>query len=781
MNNDWNASGCHFFAQGQWQEAIHCFQQACQQAPTATQNWHNLGSACFMAQRFEAAEAAFCQARQVAPDNIESAMSLAFLYHQLKRYHQVIAVLEPLNVLVSDAVKRWQLLGTAYRQLHQDEKALTVFKQLLTLTPGEYSVLEALYHLYMGRQEPEQALPYARQLHQAMPTSAEWLLKVAGCLVSTHQYTEAEHHAHLAFIINPDLPDYYRIMSRIQGKKGSSKTLAILQAADERFPQDANWFRMMLLYGHMSPAISLETHAQWTQLWGERFAAQYYPANPLFYNPTLPDKKLRIGYVSADFNLHSAANVLSLLFEQADRQQYDIYAYYNQRKYDQATDFFKHHSHVWREIWHLDDEQVTGLIRNDEIDILVDLSGLTDGNRLLVFARKPAPIQFTGLGFGCSTGIRTMDYRFSDRHMVLPSTASLYPEAIAYLTSLLVISPEHYVLPERSFVLPMSTNGYLTLGYGNDPIKLNDQVLTLWSRLLHSIASSRLHFKYDGFEYEQLQAHLRAFFAQQGIAGERLLFSGQTNHTLHMEFYNGVDIVLDPFPYNGGISTLNALSMGLPVVTLETPNGNRASISLLQNLGLPELIAQSEAEYMAKVQELAAHPDKLLAYREFIPKQLKESVISQPQHFMQEVESVYRKAWHTWCEQAKQNPVRQKLLMGMQEHLKKNMAAAEQAYRSVLQREPQQADALHALGLLMFQRQEPACLTLLNKAIEFAPHQDYFWWNLGIVQHVFGQTEAATASFKKAIHLNRTLAEAGATKSLIFSATASQLAEALSG
>jgi predicted O-linked N-acetylglucosamine transferase (SPINDLY family) len=331
--------------------------------------------------------------------------------------------------------------------------------------------------------------------------------------------------------------------------------------------------------------------------------------------------------------------------ETHDRQQFEIFCYSNVAAPDFVTARLQPLASAWREIRALSDEQVAALIRRDQIDILIDLTTHGDGNRLLVFARKPAPVQVTWLGYPGTTGLATIDYRFTDPYLDPPGLFdACYSERSIRLPDTFWCYSPIALTPVSD--LPALHNGTITFGGLNAFFKVNPGVLSLWARALHAVERSRLMMRVpEGCSRQWVLDTLKL----EGISAERIEFVGRQPRGRYLETYHRIDIALDTFPYNGHTTTLDALWMGVPAVTLvgQTVVG-RAGHSQLTNLGLPELIAQSTAEFVNIAATLASNLDRLRQLRSTLRPQMERSPLMDSARFTRNLETTYRQLWHTW-------------------------------------------------------------------------------------------------------------------------------------
>jgi predicted O-linked N-acetylglucosamine transferase (SPINDLY family) len=317
------------------------------------------------------------------------------------------------------------------------------------------------------------------------------------------------------------------------------------------------------------------------------------------------------------------------------------------------TERLKQRSHHWHNIRGKTDDDVAALIRADAIDILIDLAGHTENNRLPVFARKPAPVQVTYLGYPNTTGLRTIDYRLTDIEADPPGQEPYHTEQLVRLPHgfLCYTSP-----PDAPAVtaLPTSTVGHVTFGSFNNLAKMTPEVIGLWAQILKAIPGSRLVIKNKSMKDGPTRERYLALFRETGITEDRLDFVAWIPEAAdHLGAYAHVDIALDTFPYNGTTTTCEALWMGVPVITLAGErHAARVGVSLLTRVGLTELIAQSPEEYVKLAVELAADTERLVQLRAGMRERMKHSPLCDAKSFTRDLETAYRGMWREWCEAA---------------------------------------------------------------------------------------------------------------------------------
>jgi predicted O-linked N-acetylglucosamine transferase (SPINDLY family) len=332
------------------------------------------------------------------------------------------------------------------------------------------------------------------------------------------------------------------------------------------------------------------------------------------------------------------------VLENHDKSRFEVICYCGAPIEDAVTDTFRHVADRWHNILQWSDDQLAECIRADKVDILIDLSGFTEGNRLRTFARKPAPIQVTAWGDGTGTGMPTMDYLFADAVRVPSEVRHLFAEQVCDLPCPFIIEPPPAGL--RACEPPAISNGYLTYGAFTRASRLSSAVLDVWARIMRSEASSRLVIKDHLLKDVSIQTRLLEHFAALGIASDRINLIGQTSREEHLAAYRLIDIGLDPFPHGGGVSTWETLHMGVPVVTkLGNSLASRHGGSILSAIDMADWIATSDDQYVDIA--LRSTPDRLRTIRNELPDLIARRC--SPAAYTRAVEAAYRTMWERYC------------------------------------------------------------------------------------------------------------------------------------
>ena len=362
-----------------------------------------------------------------------------------------------------------------------------------------------------------------------------------------------------------------------------------------------------------------------------------------------PDRRPRVGLVSADFAGHAAGHFLRALFAHRDPAAIELVAYANQARADTLTQAFRASADAWRDVAGISDPALLERIRADGIDILIDLSGHSAGNRLAVFALRAAPVQATWLGFPATTGVAEMDWLIADRVMVPAGAEGEFTERVARLSDIAWC----YTPPDDAPAVvpsPCLSQGHVTFASFSFPAKLNEPLLRVWAALLQAVPGARLLLKYVGFDDALARDRVASIMAAAGIGADRLDFAGWTPDAHMLAAYGTVDIALDPFPFAGGTTTCEALWMGVPVVTQRgAAMAGRTSAALLQAAGLGGLVAKDAADYVALAAALAGDTGRLASLRASLRPRLAASPVTDGPRFARAFEGLLRAMWQGWC------------------------------------------------------------------------------------------------------------------------------------
>jgi len=438
---------------------------------------------------------------------------------------------------------------------------------------------------------------------------------------------------------------HYNLALTLLSRGEAAAAVDAFRLALAEVPDYADARSCLLAALNLSDRASPEETAAEHFEWGRRIADSLY-REPVFANAAVPERRLRIGYVSADYFQHAASNFIHVFLARHDPQQCEVFCYVNAPI---SADLGDRYGHTWREIRELGDAQLAALIARDAIDVLVDLSGHSRSNRLLAFAHKAAPVQMTFLGYPNTTGMRAMDYRLTDTYADPPGASeSRYRERLLRMPHSLWCYQAHADGVPEVGPLPAIRNGHVTFASMNNVVKLNPGLIGLWADLLHRVADARMILA--TIPPGSAQQRVLQLFSGRGVDVRRIEFRDRLRREEFLALHNEVDIALDSYPCNGGATTCETLWQGVPVVSLSGDAfASRAGLSLLSAAGLPQLAARSSAEFLDAAASLAQDRERLVQLRAGLRGTLRASALMDAAAFTRALEAQYRGAWREWC------------------------------------------------------------------------------------------------------------------------------------
>ena len=614
-----NNLGALMQEQGRMEEAAGQFREALEIRPGYVEAHNNLGVVLREQKCADEAISEFRQALALRPDYAEAHNNLGLALHEQDRYEEAFGHYQQALALKPDYLDAHINLGNAFQETGNLDQAVACYERVLALQPNHAVTCNNLGNVLRGSGRPVQALTYFQRALETCPDYAEAHSNLATALLGcVGKLTEALLHNRESVRLRPDAATMH-----------SNLLLALNYAAD------------------LSPEAVFAEHQEYARRHVAPLAARIAP----HLNDRTPARRLKLGYVSADFRNHSVAQFIEPVLSCHDHAAYEVYCYYNGVAPDAVTTRLQGHADHWRAIAGQTDEQVAERIRADGIDILIDLSGHTGDNRLLVFARKPAPVQVTWLGYPNTTGLSTMDYRITDGYADPEGmTEHLHTERLMRLPESFSCFQAPEACPEVGD-LPLLGMGHVTFGSFNNYAKISAEAMAVWARILQAVPGSKLKLLLSSLEDDALRQAAHAEFSTLGIEPDRVELLGVVaSHAAHLERYNGIDIGLDPFPYNGTTTNCDALWMGVPVVTLAGKSHvGRVGVSQLSNLGLSELVARNEEEYVEIAAGLAGDVARLRGLRSGLRERMLGSALMDAERFTRNLESAYREMWHVWC------------------------------------------------------------------------------------------------------------------------------------
>ena len=643
---------------GKIEDAIAAYAQALRIKPDYPESHYNLGNALMARDKVDEAIAAYTQALRIRPDHAQAAANLGIAYSnrgvalmEEGRVDEAAAALGQALALKPDHAEAHYNLGNLRKLQARLDDAVTAYAQALRINPKLIEAHSNLGNTLAELGRYDEALAAHRAAIAIKPDAAEVHYNLGNALKEQSRLGDAASAYRHAIGLNPNYADAYANLGIVLMEQGRlDEAAAVYAQATALKPDDAVAFSNRLVSlnydDRQVPERLFAAHREWDERSGPPA-----PRPRAYANDRVPGRRLKIGYVSPDLRAHSVAYFLTPLLENHSKQAVEVYCYAGVLRSDAVTAHLSRLSDHWCSTVAMADDALAERICADGIDILVDLAGHTAHNRLRVFARKPAPVQATWLGYPNTTGLSAIDYRLVD-DVTDPSGPS---DALASEMLLRLPGGMHcYAGPKdasKPVPPPCLKSGAVTFGSFNNPAKISPATLDVWARLLTQIPGARLLLKGKPFADEAARNYLLAHLGERGVAAERVqLVAWLPNTTSHLALYEQIDIALDPFPYNGTTTTCEALWMGVPVVTLRGErHAARVGASLLGQAGLAELIAGSAEDYVAIASSLAADPERLASLRSSLRRRVMASPLCDGKRFACNMEATYRTMWQRWC------------------------------------------------------------------------------------------------------------------------------------
>lgn len=624
--------------------ATQFYQDALAVNPAQIDAHFNLGNVLRKLGKPHDAAAAYQAAVRIDPNHPRAYLNLGLAVSDAGDWATAVDCFRRAVAIDPQFADAYNLLGDALYRTNRPGESVDVFREFVARCPDDARGHHNLGLALAGRGAFEEAVPELELAVKLRPDYADACNSLGVAYEALGRADDAQHQYRKAIELRDDFPGAWSNLGTSLTEQGrvDEAIEALLTSLKQRpEPRTGSNFLLALSYSSAPDADQLfHAHTDWAA----RHAAALLPATLRAIPDPAPDRRLKVGYVSADFRQHTVAGFIETLLTHHDRNRVHVTGYANVTRADEVTDRLRRLTDGWRPITTLSDEQVADQIAADEIDVLVDLSGHTAGNRLLVFARKPAPIQMTLFGYPNTTGLQAIDYKISDPIADPPGeSGEQYTEAVLRLPEVAWVYRPPTAAPTPN-ALPALSGRSFTFGCLNNPAKLSDVCLAAWSGVLKAVPKSRLVLL-GGRSAEAARA-VTERFTRLGVASDRLEVVYRLPATEYFEAYQPIDLALDPFPYNGGVTTCDALWMGVPVLTVAgTDYRSRQGASILTNLGLPEFVADSPEKLVGLAASWADQRAGLADLRGSLCDMLKESPLTAAERYVRHLEAAYRDVW----------------------------------------------------------------------------------------------------------------------------------------
>ncbi|MBF0194859.1 MAG: tetratricopeptide repeat protein [Magnetococcales bacterium] len=612
--------------------------------------------------------------------NLDEAYELAIEHFNNKRYIDADIICSAIINKDPERIDVINLLGLIAQKIDRHDLAIEQFQKAINYDPNiallHYNLGTSFYQL--GNREA--SINAAKKSIALDPDFPEAYSSLGNTLTELGKLNEAIKSLQKAIVLKPDYTDaFYNLGIALKKQDKLDEAVFNFQKATSIEPHFAAQFNLantlknmgrldeavinykkaisincdyikahsnFLLCSQYIPDQSMENLFLIHKKWGENFSS----LSCFSHDRNLSiNRRLKIGLLSPDFRLHPVGYFMTGFFKNYPVKELELICYSDSNP-DILTKQLERYSDSWFFTKYLSDDQLSKLIINDRIDILIDLAGHTENNRLQLFTKKLAPIQISWAGYVGTTGLKTMDWLIADNHYILADEDKFYTENIIRMPdSWVCYTPPTYI-PE---VLPKTTNRFMLGNFGN-PDKINNQMLEVWSKILLKCPNTNLCLLYRNMDSSSNIQRIKGYFKQSGIDTDRIIIEGGTPHEELLARYNTIDLALDTLPYSGGLTTMEALFMGVPVVTTYGKTfAGRHSASILRNIGLDKLVTNTLDEYIQLVVGLISTPQTVKNLSLELRNTVANSPLCDHKKFSSDLTKEFRKIWVKWCENSK--------------------------------------------------------------------------------------------------------------------------------
>ena len=644
-------------ARGDFQMTVAHYKSALDRDPSNAAVLNDLGATYLELGRGESAMEALRTALRFDPRLSAAHRNLATAFTAKGDPAAALAQLETASRLAPDDLELREDLARLLLQNSDIDTALGHLEFVAANQPDALPAQMELAHILSSLGRWNEAIPY----YLAALDNAHEGGEIAGvyndlakAYWETAQFEVAKNNFQKAIDADPSLVLAHINLGSLHIVQGDAEAAnSTIERGLLLFPDDSQLHSLKCICSNLRDDITPEEQFSVHREFGRCVTSPGHAERSFSSTSNDPNRRLKIGYVSPDFRFHSVACFITPIVEAHDRETFAVFCYSNVGslyKTDAQTEYLKSISDGWRDISQLDDQAAAERIAEDQIDILVDLAGHYRGNRLTLFATKPAPVQITYLGYPNTTGLPCMDYRLTDGRADPPGDIDKwYAETLIRL-------PDSFLCFKPMFDFPDIREDIIgepgvTFGSLNELGKITPRLVRIWARILDRLDNAKLLLKAIALSSEDTRKRMISMCSENGIDPDRLILRGRTSSfEEHLEFYNQIDVALDTFPYHGTTTTCEALYMGVPVVTLVgDDHRSRVGLSLLSAVGEDNLVARTEEEYIERAIALAGDVDKRRNFRRTLRGEMDASPLMDQQRFTRALEVQYRELWGEWC------------------------------------------------------------------------------------------------------------------------------------
>ena len=597
---------------------------------------------------FQVAENLYKEVLEINPNHFESIFLLGTLSIAIKNFDRAIQLLNQAILIQPDHAQSHNNLGVVFKELGEIQKAMSCYEKAINIQPNYADAHNNLGVVFRELGEVQKAISCYQKAISIQPDYADAHYNLGNVLDKLNKHQEAIICYEKVIQINPNyVAAHYNQGNALKELGEFKKAISCYQKAINSKHNYAPAYNNMLF-----TLLYLEkTDSKYYLSKTKEFRSSLKPINNdllLKYQFNIKPKKLRIGFVSGDFREHPVGFFLLDTLNHLKNNDLELIAYSNSQIEDSLSIKLKSHFTIWHEIASQSNMNVINKIRKDGIHVLVDLSGHSEKNRLPIFINKPAPVQVSWVGYPGSTGIPEIDYLIGDPFVTPENMNGHFTEKIFRLPNIWVCftAPDFDV---QISDLPVIKNGYVTFGSFNHLSKINDEVISLWSKILKSIPNSKIFLKTKQLNNSYLKEKIISKFKENGINLNSIILEEGTSRSKLLNSYNKVDIALDPFPYSGGVTSLEAIWMGVPVLTKKGFKfASRTTESIIHNSGMSDWVANDENEYVKKAIKFSTNLELLTGINKSLRQVALESPLFNSTLFAKQLNNAFWEMWNNF-------------------------------------------------------------------------------------------------------------------------------------
>ncbi len=616
--------------------------------PKSAEVLNILGAVLISKKLFDEALDSFILAIEINPNFLEAHNNLGNTFLELRRLEEAIKSYDKALLINPAFVEAQNNRGNALLKFGKLEEAIQNYKKAISINPSFFQAYNNLGNALLKFEKIEEAIENYKKAILINPNFVEAYNNYGSALMKKNLYEQAIINFKKSIDINPNFSNTYYNYGKALNELGLLKeAISFYKKAIKinpfYFKAHSN---LLLLYNYIDD-FDLDFKFKEACNFGTIVKKTI---NKIFTNHecAFVTKKLKIGFVSGDFRNHPVGHFLEGVLSKIDSSKLELIAYNTNFRSDELTKRIKKNFSHWIDLFNKSDEEAAKIIFEDKINILIDLSGHTAKNRLRIFAFKPAPIQVSWLGYFATTGLKEIDYLIGDPYVTPLKNNNYFIEKIYEMPDIrMCFTPPSDEIQISE--LPALHNGYITFGSFNNILKINDNVIVQWSKIINSIENSKIFIKSKQLDKISIKEKMIAKFNFFGIKSERLIIEGQDTRNKYLESYNKIDVALDSFPFTGGTTSIEALWMGVPVLTLVGESFvSRQGLEILMNIGLNDYICYNKKNYVSRALDISQNLNMLSSLRKSLRKKVLSSPLCNDKKFAKDFEKTLLNMWSSY-------------------------------------------------------------------------------------------------------------------------------------